>query len=178
MKDAIGALVGDDDDDPSPTIKVEGDTRKLAQTYAWEYFKYHAQQRQAAFRFFLVIVAALVAAVIPKDSNAPIWLVGSMMVLASYLFWRLDQRNAALVKLAETYLKEEELRLSAELNSESIKILHRSDQPKRSHKFTSYTQIHRLIFIVVGLVGFALLSPGLGSVAAKLGAIFEGCVVY
>src|SRR5215207_7011250 len=108
MSGAGDSLISDDEEDGGSTVKLEEGPRKIAHTYAWEYFKYHAQQRQAAFRFFLVVVAALIAALIPKDSSAPTRLVGAALMFASLLFWRLDKRNSLLVKLAEKYLKEEE----------------------------------------------------------------------
>ena len=39
-----------------------GEAYKAAATYAWEHFKMHAQQRQAVFRFYVLMAGAIFAA--------------------------------------------------------------------------------------------------------------------
>src|SRR5690348_5493610 len=93
------------------------DAEKSAAIYAWEYFKYHAAQRQSVFRFYLTLIGAATIAYaysqrfVPTGSGAPAptadinELIGTIFMVASFLFWSLDKRSRRLIKLAEEALK-------------------------------------------------------------------------
>lgn len=88
----------------------EGWTLKDHRDYAWEYFKVHAQQRMSLFNFFVVfstLVIAGIASTFQGLLQAP-WVgtgLGGLLMLISFVFWKLDQRVRFLIKHAESALK-------------------------------------------------------------------------
>jgi hypothetical protein len=46
----------------SPEQEAREQAEKAAASYAWDYFQYHAGQRQAVFRFFLTLVGVVTLA--------------------------------------------------------------------------------------------------------------------
>jgi hypothetical protein len=135
------------------------DAEKAAQSYAWSYFAFHAQQRQTVFNFFIILVGASLgafAATIDKGAASKLhFAIGCALAISSFLFWRLDERSRRLIQLAEAPLKEIELRLAAQTGLACLTILTRSDNKIGGWcaKFESFTQIYRLAFVVAGLSG-------------------------
>ncbi len=79
--------------------------------HAWRYFELHANQRMSVFNFFLVlsgIVLAGLAATLQSSSPVPVFglVLGLLLSLVSYIFWKLDQRVSFLIKFAECSLAE------------------------------------------------------------------------
>lgn len=78
--------------------------------HAWRYFELHAKQRMTTFNFYLVISGAIATglAATLQGSNRLAWLgsvaLGVLLALVAFLFWKLDQRVAFLVKHAEAAL--------------------------------------------------------------------------
>ena len=105
------------------------DTKTLALYYAWDHFAYHAQQRQTVFNFFLLLIGGCVAAYSSTmgagggEYSYFRSFLGAVLVLASLVFWRLDQRNARLVKISEEALKELEARMADDINVQSIRLM-------------------------------------------------------
>jgi hypothetical protein len=141
------------------------DTKTLALYYAWDHFAYHAQQRQTVFNFFMLLIGGCVAAYSATigesggEYNYFRSFLGVVLALASLVFWRLDQRNARLVKISEEALKELEARMAKDINVPSIRLM-ANGQKKISRfpfsKIESFGQIYGLIFAVSGLVGLAM----------------------
>jgi hypothetical protein len=138
------------------------DAEKAAQSYAWGYFVFHAQQRQTVFNFFIILIGASLAAyaaTIDKVSVAKFhFIIGCVLAASSFLFWRLDERSRHLIKLAEAPLKEIELRLAGRTGLSSATILTQAED-KIGGKFArveSFTQIYRVAFGMVGFVGFVI----------------------
>lgn len=139
------------------------DAEQAAMSHAWDYFAFHAQQRQTVFNYFLILVAASIAAyagTLGKSEAAYFHLmIGFLISISSLLFWRLDKRNARLVKLAEDPLKKLEFRLANKTNISSIEILVAADNKAGSpfwSMFKSFRQIFRVVFALTGLVGVAI----------------------
>jgi hypothetical protein len=75
------------------------------------YFALHSAQRMSLFNFFIVVSGTLGAAVaaslrLPKLFNLLGIAVGVLLAAISFVFWKLDQRSAFLVKHAEDAIKE------------------------------------------------------------------------
>jgi hypothetical protein len=141
------------------------DTKTLALYYAWDHFAYHAQQRQTVFNFFLLLVGGCVAAYSSTmgesggDYNYFRSFLGVVLALASLVFWRLDQRNARLVKISENALKNLEAQMAKEINEPSIRLIANAEKRVSGFPFSkieSFGQIYGLIFAVGGLVGLAM----------------------
>jgi cyanate permease len=82
-----------------------------AREHVWKYFELHAQQRIAVFNFFLVLSGALAAGLAATLQGSQRFAslgiaLGVLLAFVSFLFWKLDQRVAFLVKHAEASLAE------------------------------------------------------------------------
>lgn len=157
-----------------------------ARQYAWNWFEYHAAQRQSVFRFFLIMTAFVstgyVTAIV-KEFYSISTILAILLVVISFLFWRLDSRSIHLVKIAEYYLEIEETRLKDSIGQEkillvteaekrpydkndkmekpafirSLKELHIFFKYLMQHKIFpycySFRQVYQIMFIVIGSVG-------------------------
>lgn len=134
------------------------EAEQAAMSHAWDYFEFHAHQRQTVFNFFLILVGASIAAYVTLLTKAEgshhlfHAVLGAIVALSSFLFWRLDKRNSQLVKLAEGSLKLFEERLS-ERSRVDIRMLQKADEEKETGLFVSFSQIYRFVFIVAGIGG-------------------------
>ena len=144
---------------------LDADTKTLALYYAWDHFAYHAQQRQTVFNFFLLLIGGCVAAYSSTmgegggEYNYFRSFLGAVLALASLVFWRLDKRNARLVKISEEALKELEARMAKDINVQSIRLIANAEKNVSRFPFSkieSFGQIYGLIFAVSGMVGLAM----------------------
>lgn len=144
---------------------------EVAGKYAWDYFQYHAGQRQSVFRFYLLLVGATTvgyayAHAVPGIRSA----FGVALMIWSFLFWRLDQRSLHLIKLAEATLKKTESRLSENLNDDSIRLMHLGDSTKTTKfpwsKVETFRQIYGWIFLLVSLAGIFMIHAYAGLTTA------------
>jgi cbb3-type cytochrome oxidase subunit 3 len=76
---------------------------------AWDYFATHASQRMSVFNFYIglsSVTATTYAATWKSDSNlqSARLLLAFLLCLFAFVFWKLDQRNKALIKNAERAL--------------------------------------------------------------------------
>lgn len=81
---------------------------ELKLNYAWDWFKHHADQRFAAFNFFLIVVGAVIVAYSTAAGNHQTTLgvaVAGVGAVVAAGFLALDFRNYELVKLAADELK-------------------------------------------------------------------------
>jgi hypothetical protein len=123
---------------------------ELKLNYAWDWFKHHADQRFAAFNFFLIVVGAVIVAYATAAGNHQTTLgvavagVGAVMAAG---FFALDFRNYELVKLASEELKK--LEVTGILD---MKLTTASD-PSRflTHRF--WLRLMLLAFLIALLAG-------------------------
>lgn len=121
--------------------------------HAWKYFELHAQQRMTVFNFFLAI-AGLIAAGIGVGLQAGekfsglVSLLGCFLTLVSLIFWKLDQRVSAMIKLAEGAL----IYLEAQGVAPEAAIF-TNERARGSTVIWTYGRCFRFSFSVVGLVG-------------------------
>jgi hypothetical protein len=134
---------------------------QAAISHAWNYFVYHAQQRQTVFNFFLILVGASIAAfgatLAKPESSHPLFhaVLGVLISVCSFLFWRLDRRSTRLIKLAEAPLRSFESRLTAQTGID-LEILKETDIKEESGFFSlfeSFSQIYRNVFLIAGVSG-------------------------
>lgn len=146
------------------------EVQKAAREYAWNWFKYHAGQRQTVFRFFLIFAGAIAGTYMallrdteygPPPNWVP-WLGVGITVLA-FLFWRLDVRSRTLIRCAESYLIHQETQLSTVLHTEAILIATHAhtarDLANWSYgrlKVYTFQQIYRIIFLLVAVIGMLI----------------------
>jgi len=134
--------------------------------YLWGYFQLHASQRLTTFNFYIVLSTLLstgLFSTFQKDFTVPVGVIlGFLLVCFSFVFWKLDERNKGLIKLAETALMDLEKQLSPEAG-EALSIFtrealetgqlraNRSVWPWRN--LYSYSDCFRLVFLLFASVG-------------------------
>ena len=137
--------------------------------YAWDYFSMHSAQRISTFNFYITLALALstgVATALQPSINLPIIAIvlSTVLMLISFVFYKLDRRNTMLIKRAEVALKEEENRLESDLLVSSSFSLFRIDEEdvkqQRSKKsfwfwknYYSYSDCFNLVFTIFGILG-------------------------
>jgi hypothetical protein len=134
---------------------------QAAISHAWNYFVYHAQQRQTVFNFFLILIGASIAAfgatLAKPESSHPLFhaVLGALISICSFLFWRLDRRSTRLIKLAETRLRalEKSLTDKTGINLEILKESDVKDEIGFLSFFESFSQVYRSVFLVAGIGG-------------------------
>jgi len=68
--------------------------------YLWKYFEYHASQRLTTFNFYIVISTLITTGYFLALRDVP-WLaifLGILVVVLSFIFWKLDCRNRILIR--------------------------------------------------------------------------------
>jgi len=131
--------------------------------HAWRYFELHANQRMSLFNFFLAIsgvVLAGLAATLQASLNFSMLgiVLGALLAVISFIFWKLDQRVSFLIKHAETALVVLEKALP--VNCSRLFLLepsHTNEVAAATSWWTrlwTYGKCFRLIFWVMGLTGF------------------------
>ncbi len=150
---------------------TEGWTLRDKREYAWEYFKLHAGQRMALFNFFVVISAILtagLAATLKKECDCQVFgfFLSVGMMLISFVFWKLDQRVAYLIKHAEAALKAIEDSLKEDPNGQQVSLFFSEEIKTKELKESRYWNpcswymtypkcfgVVYLVFALIGLIG-------------------------
>jgi len=132
------------------------------QERAWRYFEIHANHRLTIFNYFLILAGLLAAGIgASVQSTGHLRLVGIalgfILVLVSFVFWKLDQRASFFIKRAETALAQMESELSQEafqlfLSEPTATCQAKKDAPAWNPHWT-YGQSLRCVFVGMGLFG-------------------------
>lgn len=76
---------------------------------AWNYYQVHAEQRLIAANFYISIASVLAGALFAVLQTAQTIRVGALLgvllIILSYAFWKWDRRTSDLIKIAEDALK-------------------------------------------------------------------------
>lgn len=155
-----------------PSISMEA-----ARKQSWDYFQMHSSQRLTTFNFYIVISSVVTTALFStfqKDYKVPVLGIplGLLLMLFSYIFWKVDQRNKQLIKGAEDALKyfESTWELEDKEGSPHVAKIFQHEEfetnkrkEKRSilpwKRYYSYSNSFNMVFIgfaVVGLVGIVI----------------------
>ena len=124
--------------------------------HAWAYFTLHANQRITVFNYFVVfagiLCTGLAATLQAPDRFSFIGIaLGFILMMLSFLFWKLDQRTSFLIKHAEEIIKIHEPDLAPLVADEVGK----TSKAKAEDGLWTYGQVFRAIFIVMALIGIA-----------------------
>lgn len=138
------------------------DDLQKALDYTWKYFELHANQRMAIFNFFLVLAGLVSAGLASAIQGSPRFsilgaVLGLLLSLVSFIFWKLDQRVCFLMENAEKNLA----KLEAMIPNFLASLFH--DEPaltriatstgSRWNRLWTYGSSFRVTFIVIGLFG-------------------------
>ncbi|UMY16790.1 hypothetical protein MMB17_19285 [Methylobacterium organophilum] len=131
--------------------------------HLWRYFALHAQQRVSVFNFFVVLSGVISAAIggalqVGGPLNFVVVILGLLLPLLSFVFWRLDQRNSDLVKIAERALRRaEEAHLPDYARIFVRESLAGTGAAAAEDRLTqtrwTFRMSFRLIFVVMGIAG-------------------------
>lgn len=133
----------------------------LSHEHAWNYFELHSNQRMTLFNFFSafsgVVIAAIAATFQAEAKFALIGIaLGLLLVLVSFISWKLDQRMSMLVKHAERLLIQQETAdlTKAKLFASEAEMY--DDAVSSSNIWSRPWTIggsFRLLFLMIGIVG-------------------------
>ena len=124
--------------------------------HAWGYFALHANQRITVFNYFVVFAGVLTTgmAAAVQASRGLAWVavaLGLLLILLSFVFWKLDQRTSFLIKHAEEVIRGLEPVTASLLGTEGGK----TDMAKLDQGLWTYGRAFRTIFLVMALIGAA-----------------------
>ncbi|MDP9190476.1 MAG: hypothetical protein M3P06_02080 [Acidobacteriota bacterium] len=77
---------------------------------AWASFALHAGQRLTTFNFFIILSSLLINGLVvtlQRDFRVPNIgvVIGLLLAVLAFIFWKIDVRNRQLIKLAEDVIK-------------------------------------------------------------------------
>ncbi len=140
---------------------------------AWDFFQMQAGQRLTTFNFYIAISSLLSTGLVTTfktDMDIPYLGIafGLLLILFSFIFWKIDQRNGELIKGAEATLKFFEANASLADDSDIPHIAKRflreeydtylkkgSNSWRFWRNHYSYSQCFSRVFLVFGCCGFA-----------------------
>jgi hypothetical protein len=152
---------------------------------AWEFFQMQTGQRLTTFNYYIAISSLLstgFVATFKADIDLPYLgsAFGLLLILFSFIFWKLDQRNAGLIKGAEASLKFFEAKASLEDKAGIPHIAKRFSREeydtnikKETHSWCfwrnhySYSQCFRWVFLIFGYGGLVGLCVSVAKVVCK-----------
>jgi hypothetical protein len=147
-----------EDDEPLATKRY--DTAAL--DHAWDWFKCHADQRIALFRFYVVVVGGLAAGLGVLHQQRENIICAALSVFAAFVcfcFVRLDKRTSDLVRLGERAMRSEERKLAIETGNDEFDIALKAESPTGCWLHTYRRIIRALLLSAFWLfVLFALIS--------------------
>ncbi len=139
---------------------------------AWDFFQMQASQRLTTFNFYIAISSVIstgLAASFRPDINIPYLseVLGFLLMVFSFVFFKLDERNRDLIKGAEDTLKYFESKANIDVAASDIPHVARrftreeydtnAKKNQRSWRFWrnnySYSECFRTVFLSFGGVG-------------------------
>jgi hypothetical protein len=136
------------------------DEVKLALDHAWRHFRMHAEQRITVFNFFVasagLLVTSLAYTLQAPRSMWPLGLAASLLlVVISFVFWKLDARVSSIIKSSEEVVGRAEAIL---INDPGLRVVSAERELTAKtqfgmHKAWTYGQSFRRIFSIMALIG-------------------------
>ena len=136
--------------------------------YAWDYFAVHAAQRMAAFQFFITLATAIVGAFIALiGAGGQKWMsvLGMLLTMLAFVFYKLDCRTKELIKNAEaalSHLDTQHALPDVHLLPSPLRLIDRDrvscEMTERGgflRKRYSYSKCFSIIFCTFGVLGIA-----------------------
>ncbi|MEM8535794.1 MAG: hypothetical protein AAGF95_33515 [Chloroflexota bacterium] len=138
--------------------------------YAWDYFQLHSSQRIATFNFYITLSTAILAGIgtaLQRNFNLPEMAIvlGILLALISFIFWKIDRRNKMMIKGVEEALKEIEEHVMPRGENEipKMSLFHRDDDAVKELRkpvqvffwngHFSYTTCFNWLFWTFGMIG-------------------------
>jgi hypothetical protein len=149
-------------EDDGTKLKPE-DAHSRALDHAWAWFKYHAEQRIALIRFYIVAIGGMAAGIgilQQQGQYALCAIVSFFAALAAFCFIRLDQRSSDLVKQAKEALYHEQDWLMKQANNNKWERNSRKpSKPILNFKWLPYTYGDNIeLILYTGALLFVVMS--------------------
>lgn len=155
---------------------MEKEHRKEMRDYAWQYFALHADQRIKTFNFFLILVAVILGGLLAFVKDAKLPPLGGvpgglLLIILSWVFWKLDTRNRELIHHAEEALRTIEADIPETESPKQLRLFteedEKTDKCRSEAKLTwnplswivghyNYRDCFRAVFVVTGIMGFII----------------------
>jgi hypothetical protein len=136
------------------------DEGKFLTTVIWNHFQVHAGQRMTIFNFYIVFSSLLSGAVLtalqaPSKHDFTLSILGLGLVVISFVFWRLDERNRLLIHCSEDALKALEADAwKSHSSARELRVFTNSDQLTQNKKWhLKYSTCFRIVFLTFSLFG-------------------------
>lgn len=129
----------------------------VALDHAWNWFKCHADQRMALFRFYVLVIGGLATAVgvLHQQKEDFICVVVSLFAaFVCFCFMRFDKRTSDLVRLGERAMRSEQQRLVRVTGNTDFDIALKADQLTGPWPYTYRRIIRALTLASSGLFCF------------------------
>ncbi|MFC5429482.1 hypothetical protein ACFPTO_11825 [Paraburkholderia denitrificans] len=153
------------------SARLTDDQEKIFRTQIWSYFALHAAQRMQSFQFYITLETALVGGAIllaKSDGSHQCWIavIGAVVSLLSFVFWKLDGRTRLLIKNAElalNYLDDQHNLPNVNSRPHPLRLFKNDEvaNSPTSHIWNirlSYSNCFNIVFAIFGIggAGFAL----------------------
>ncbi len=88
-------------------MDINKNSHEHLRQYIWNYFQVHASQRLTTFNFYILISTVIATGylIVIRDMSLLAMILGIILILLSFIFWKLDTRNKQLIRNAEDALK-------------------------------------------------------------------------
>ena len=152
------------------TERLDPSIESEIRNHCWSYFSLHAQQRMSAFQFFITLETGIIGAgffILQSKSQFvnSYWavMVGPLIMMLAFIFWKIDQRTKDLIKNAESSLIELEKFFLTQ--SAIVKHLPFSTDPQKTGAILAlplipgrltYSKSFGTVFLACGLFGAVL----------------------
>lgn len=138
--------------------------------HLWKYFEIHSVQRMSLINYYFFISVAMLSGlgIILQSAQNFFSILGGLIsiliILTSFIFWKLDQRTSYLIKFVEirleeyetTYISNSKLRIFSQENfSQQLDSMHKNLFTKNY----TYGSMYRFLFLIMaisGIVGLVL----------------------
>jgi hypothetical protein len=138
--------------------------------HLWKYFEIHSVQRMSLINYYFFISVAMLSGlgIVLQSTKNNFSILGGLIsiliILTSFIFWKLDQRTSYLIKFVEKRLEEYE---TTYITNSKLRIFSQEDFSQqlnniRKNTLTqnyTYGSMYRLLFSIMaisGLVGLVL----------------------
>ncbi|MFT0692803.1 hypothetical protein ACDX34_01550 [Acinetobacter bereziniae] len=138
--------------------------------HLWKYFEIHSNQRMSLINYYFFISVAMLTGlgVILQSTDKKFSILGGfisiLIILTSFIFWKLDQRTSYLIKFVEERMSEYE---KSNIVNSKLRIFSKEDFSQQLNNiqkniFTknyTYGSMYRFLFSIMaisGLVGLIL----------------------
>lgn len=136
---------------------------EIISEHLWKYFELHSQQRLTLFNYYIAVSGAFISAIgfclqADKDFKFLEISLSFLLIIFSFLFYKLDQRTSFLIKRCEKSMVEFEKNLNeVKLFTNDNSDLNQINHNKIFNKILTYGFIFRMAYFLIGFFSFSFI---------------------